>query len=826
MIGVLHDVRYSLRQMRRTPGFTVIAVLTLALGIGLNSSIFALFDALMLRPLPVRDPKTIVNVYQQVQGASDFRPFSYSEYVALRRSNRVFSGLAMYAWISAEIATGGSLAEGARDARGLLVTSNYFSLLGARAALGRTFLAEEGEAPGSDPIVVLSHSFWERQFGSDPSIVGKTFKFNNTPLTVVGVTDPGFIGTEPQTPDFWAPMMMQTQLMPGDDRLHDGSSFWLDAVARLEPGTSLLQAQAAMNGAIEPVGQDYVGVKQPVRIILTRGSLLGRPDVRSQANSLAFLVFASVAMILLIACANVANLSLARAASRQREIGVRLALGAGRRRILQESLMESLLFALFSGAIGLALARFLPAVLISLLQPPHEPPFTLDIGVDVPVLIYTLLLSLSTAVTFGVVPACRAAKANPNSTMKSPIAAFARIGRRSGPVSLPVVAEISVCMVLLVAAGLLIRALNKAQTIETGFETRKVLAVSMDLNVHGYDDRRAAEFNRRLSERLQALPEVQSSSVVSLVPLGGISRGAPISLLTPNNPEAETATVDYWVVSPTYFLTLGIPIVRGRSFDEQDTRQGRSVAIVNEAMARRFWPGQNPLGKHLRPGPPSTPFAEVIGVARNTRGARLWEANQPYLYLPLFETTEGPPIQTEQLGMKFLVRSKGDPDILSPMVLRTVRSIDPNVQTTIITLEKSAGRWLWFSRVGARLSGTLGLLGLLLASAGIYGLMAYSVEQRTHELSIRMALGADQKEVLKLIVGQGLRITAWGMSIGLAVALALTRTIAAMLYGVKPTDILTFAAVSLVLTTVAVAASYLPARHAANSDPMVALRCE
>jgi len=275
-----------------------------------------------------------------------------------------------------------------------------------------------------------------------------------------------------------------------------------------------------------------------------------------------------------------------------------------------------------------------------------------------------------------------------------------------------------------------------------------------------------------------------------------------------------------------YFSTLGIPIVRGRSFDEQDTRQGRSVAIVNEAMARRFWPGQDPLGKHLRAGPPSAPFAEVIGVVRNTRGARLWEADQPYLYLPLLQTTEGPPIQTEQLGMKLLVRSKGNPYVLSPMVLRTIRSIDPNVQITINTLEKSAGRWLWFSRVGATLSSILGLLGLLLASAGIYGLMAYSVQQQAHELSIRMALGADKNEILKLIVGRGLRITAWGMSIGLAAALALTRSIAAMLYGVKPTDLTTFFAVSFVLTTVALVAAYLPARHAANSDPMVALRCE
>jgi len=628
---------------------------------------------------------------------------------------------------------------------------------------------------------------------------------------------------EPQLPDFWAPMMMQAQLMPGDDRLHDRNSFWLDAVARLDPGSSRLQAQDAMNGAIRSVAEDYLGAKQDVRVVLTGGAFLGRPDVRSQVNSLAFLVLAPVAMILLIACANVANLSLARAAGKQREMGVRLSLGASGRRIVRQSLTESLLIAMFSGAIGLVLARFLPAMLISLLQPPYEQPFTVDIGVDGRVLAYTVLLSLLTAIVFGLVPALRAAKTNPSLSMKDPIAAFARVGRRSGPISLLVAAEISVCLVLLLGAGLLIRALNRAQTIDIGFETKNVLSVSLDLNVHGYDDRSAAEFNRRLTERLEALPEVQSSSVVSLVPLGGVSRAVPAS----NNAETHlSASVGYWVVSPTYFSTLGIPIVRGRSFDEQDTRQGRSVAIINEAMARQFWPGQDPLGKQLRPGPPSVPFVEVVGVARNTRGARLWEADQPYLYLPLLQTTDGPPVQTEQLGMKLVVRTKGNPDVVSPMVLRTIRTIDPNVKPTIITLEKSAGRWLWFSQVGATLSSTLGLIGLLLASAGIYGLMAYSVEQRTHELGIRMALGADRNAILKLIVGQGLRITLWGMGIGLGVAVALTRTIAAMLYGVKPTDAPTFAAVVSVLTVVALAAAYVPARRAAKGDPIAALRCE
>jgi macrolide transport system ATP-binding/permease protein len=824
------DLRFATRMLRKNPGFTATAVITLGLGIGLNSAIFSLFDALMLRALPVRDPNAVVNIYQRIQDkAGGYRSFSYPEYVALRESNDVFSGLVAFSWIPAEIETPTrSTADGAEEAQGLLVTADYFSLLGGGVAVGRTFLPEEDdETRGSHPIIVLSHGFWEQHFNSDRSIVGKSVKINGILMTVVGVASAGFVGTEPQTPDFWVPMMMQAQLMPGDDRLGDRGSFWLDVIARLKPGVSRMEAQTGMDVLVNRIASDYLGTNQKVSVDLVAGSFLARPDVRGQVNSFAFLMMASVAMILLIACANVANLSLARAAVRQKEMGVRLSLGASQGRLVQQLLTESLLVALLSGAAGLLLARWLPGALTNLFRPPYEHPINLPIVLDLPVLGYTLLLSLGTAVIFGLIPALRASRTNLSSATKGEITAMGRGSSRLRLHSLLVVIEISVCLVLLLGAGLLIRALGRAETIDPGFDMKHVLTLSMDLNLHGYNKARAAEFHRQLIERLQALPDVKEVAVASLTPLGGVSRAAPVTVTESNDPAGVSQTsVGYWVVSPNYFDSLSIPIVRGRSFGVRDTSKGPPVTIINEAMAWQFWPGRDPIGKRLRPGPASVPFTEVVGVVKNTRGARLWEADQPYVYLPILQGTEGPPIQTEQMGMKLLIRVNGNPDSLSTGVQRIVRALDPNVQVSAATLGKSMERWVWFSQVGAMLSSGLGLLGLFLASVGIYGVMSYSVTQRTHELGIRMALGADKPEILKLILRQCLGITLVGVAAGLLIALAVTRVIAAVLYGVRPTDPATFGGVSLLLTAIALLASYLPARRATRVDPMVALRYE
>ena len=819
------DVRYGVRTLAKNPGSTAVVLVTLALGIGLNTSIFTLFDAVALRSLPVKDPATVVNVYQRIQGES-YRPFSYPEYDALRNSTGVFSGLVAYSWIPIELDSGASTAE-SETARALLVSGNYLTVLGGEALLGRTFAPDEDETPGAHPVAVLSHAFWKRRFNSDPTTIGKSLKLNGIPFTVVGIAGRDFVGTEPQIPDLWVPMMMQGQLMPHDDRLHDRSSFWLEAIARLRPGVSLGQAQAGMDVLVNRLSRDYLGTNGQASITLTPGSFLARPDVRGEVDSLAFLVMAAVGLVLLIACANVANLMLSRATGRHKEVGIRLSLGATRRRLIQQLLTESALLAILGGGIGLLLALWVPNFLVKVLEPPYEQPIALYLGLDIRVLGYTLLLSLVTGIAFGLAPALQASKPNLLAAIKDGGNLFGQRLGRSRLQNLLVGAETSICVVLLLCAGLLVRALKRTQTINPGFDTKHVLVVSLDLDLHGYDDLRAAEFHRELTARLQTLPGVKSVSLVSLAPLGGVSRQAPITI-EGREPVASLRPLplDYWVVSPNYFETLGISIVRGRGFNVQDAQGGPPVAIVNEALARQFWPGENPVGKRIRPGPPSVPFTEIVGVVKNTRGARLWEADEPYVYLPILQTTEGPPVQTGQLGMKFLVRADANPDIVATMLTRLVKALDPNVQVTSTLLEKSLGRWVWFSKVGALLSSALGLLALLLSAIGIYGVMSFSVTQRTHEMGIRMVLGASQDDVLRLVVGHGLRLTLLGAAIGLLISFAPTRVIAGMLYGVSPVDPVTFVCVFLLLGTVALLACYIPARRATKVEPMVALRHE
>ncbi len=415
-----------------------------------------------------------------------------------------------------------------------------------------------------------------------------------------------------------------------------------------------------MEVLINRLSQDYLGTKEKARIALTPGSFLARPDVRGQVDSLAFLVMAAVGMVLLIACANVASLLVTRTAGRQKEIGIRLSLGATRRRLIQQLLVESSSVALLGGGVGLLLAGWLPGFLIEVLQPPYEQPFTLHLGLAIPVLGYAVLLSLVTGLALGLSPALQASKPNLLSAIKDEGTSFSGRLSRSRLHSLLVVAEISTCLVLLLAAGLLVQGLKRAQSIDLGFDTKDVLVISLNLGQHGYDDIRAAEFHRKLTERLGSVPGVKSVSVASLAPLGGVSRAAPITVAGKVVPASVSSRLwDFWVVSSNYFETLGIPILEGHSFSDQEMRGGRPVAIINEAMARQVWPGQNPLGKLFRLGPASAPFTEVVGVVKDTRGARLWEENKPYVYLPLLLSTQGPPVQTGQLGMKLLFGSKG-----------------------------------------------------------------------------------------------------------------------------------------------------------------------
>lgn len=805
------DVRYALRALRKSPGFTLVAILTLAFGIGINTTIVSFFYALVLRPLPVQDPGSIVNAYRTVQNESRYGVFSYPEYIYYRDHTRAFSGLAAFA--------GARMTLGAKNGVGetvhaMLVSGNYYSLLGESAALGRTFRPEEDRIPGSHPVAVLSYDFWQRRFGGDPNLPGETVTLNLIPYTVVGIAHKGFGGMLPDSPDLWLPAMMQGNALPGSDFLTNRNEGWLRVVGRLKSGIRRDQAQAEMTVLARRFarGKDD---EQKVSITLTPGSFL-TPGELGDVLPVAILLIGAVSLILLIACANIANLLLARGAARQKEIGMRQALGASRWRVVRQLLTENLLLALAGGVAGLLLSIWGAAILARTIHPPGERGIQLNLTLDPGLLGYATLLSLLTGIACGLAPALRASKLSLVTTLKEESSVFGHRVTRSMLRSALVVSQVAASLTLLASAGLLVRAMQKAQTVNLGFEMRNVLVVSADLQLHGYDARRSAAFERQLMQRLESLPGVKRVGLAELVPLGtsfSETSFSPEGHEPP--PGAPKSYVGFNTISPGYFETLGIPIVRGRGFTPRDIAQGQHVAIVNESLARRVWPHEDPIGKKFKGGK-----WEVIGVAKDARAVYLWSAEEPCLYYPLLPETRSPG------DMKFLVRTAGNPTALMRALPETVRSIDRGLLVSVQRLEDNLAQRLWASQMGALLSGALGLLALLLTSMGLYGVMAYAVTQRTDEIGIRVALGAQRRDVLTLVLGQGMGLVGLGVAIGLPLSAAGARLLAKFLYGLSPVDAVTFAAVPLFLGVIALLACYLPARRALRVDPMTALRSE
>jgi putative ABC transport system permease protein len=833
--ALFQDLRFALRMLCKSPGFTSVAVLTLALGIGANAAIFSLTDQILLRDLPVPHPEQLVilrspgpnhgHVWSDVdQGAQSF---SYLMYKDLRERATVFSGVLACRETTVNVSGHGDT----RAAHADLVSGNFFETLETQPALGRLFTPGDETAPGANSVAVLSYGYWSRQFGGDPSILNKSLTVNGVPLTVVGVARKGFYGVQiGSTPDIFIPVTMKAQMAPNMlQTLEDRTDHWLPVMGRLKPGITVARAEAMLQPIYQPIlesdakllklsGNDLQRfVSKP---LLLAGGAHGRLVLQQDAQEPLLVLMSMVGLVLLIACANLAGLLVARGEARQREIAVRLSMGAKRARLIRQLLTESLLIAIAGGAAGIALAWWCLDAIVAAI-PPGQGMLGLVTSLDFRVLWFAIALSLATSVLFGFAPAMRATRLDLQSTLKDQGSSVSA-GRSNVRLrKVLIVSQVALTAVLLAGAGLFARTLVNLEHANLGVNTSHVLQFSVAPDLNGGTPAETLVFANRARNEIAALPGVRSLSISAIEIFAGDDSSSNFTPEGYRPGEDTDALYDY--IGPNYFSTMGIPLIAGREFAESDTAESPKVCIINEKLAQRSFAGRNPIGLHITHGASklsTNPPMEIVGVVANSKWDDARSNIVPFLYIPYS--------QDKNLGhLSFYIRTERDPSSMAASLHSLIERLDPHLPVNNLrTLEAQVSNSMFSDRLVAALSVSLALLAALLAALGLYGVLAYVVARRIREIGIRMALGGERADILRLIVGQGVRLTLVGGAMGIVAALVVTRWVASLLYGVTAHDPLTFVGVVVLLAIVSTAACCIPARRAMRVNPIVALRYE